>query len=92
MVNLGRMYAEAIGGKRDEIRGFAWIQAAINIGVPASMTELAYFELGAVTARLDRRQLARAQQLASRLPATGSAAGERSWPAPAAVARKLASR
>jgi predicted nucleic acid-binding protein len=40
----------------------------------ASMTELAYFELGAATARLDRRQRARAQQLASRLPATESAA------------------
>jgi hypothetical protein len=52
------------------------------------MTELAYFELGAAAARLDRRQLARAQQLASRLPATENAAGEQSRAAPTADDRE----
>jgi uncharacterized protein len=92
MVNLGRMYAEAIGGDRDEVRGFAWIQAAIDVGVPASMRELAYFELGAATARLDRHQLARAQQMASQLTAPASATGEQGLRVSAEVARKFASQ
>jgi uncharacterized protein len=70
MVDLGRMYVEAIGGKRDDIQGYALIRAGIDLGVPAELHAIAFYELGEAGARLSRQQLAHARDMAHQL--TGS--------------------
>jgi hypothetical protein len=61
------MYTEATGVREDDIRGYALIRAALDLGVPSSMKEFALTELGTAAARLKQRQLARAQHMASEL-------------------------
>jgi TPR repeat protein len=72
MVNLGRMYTEAADVKRDDVHGYALIRAALDMGVPASMHEMAFYELGEATARLHPKELARAETLANELSASPS--------------------
>ena len=64
MVNLGRMYAEGIGGDRDDVGGYALIEAGVEAGIPASIREVALIELRTLSDRLDEMQLARARSLA----------------------------
>ena len=47
--------------KRDEIRGYALISAAVEIGLPRGDRDAAVYELGALSQRLSARQLERAQ-------------------------------
>jgi TPR repeat protein len=61
IANLGHAYAAGSGVKRDEIRAYALITAAIQIGVPRGQREAAIYELGALSQRLDARQVERAQ-------------------------------
>ena len=67
MVNLGRMHVEATAGERDDVGGYALIRAAIDLGIPASMNDIAVRELGAASGRLDAGQLVRARALAGEL-------------------------
>jgi hypothetical protein len=66
------MYAEAIGGDKDAIQGYAFLRAAVKLGVPSSMTTIALDELDAAAAQLDARQRAEAQRLAIRLSVSAS--------------------
>jgi TPR repeat protein len=52
MVNLGRMYVEGIGVRRDDVHGYALIKAALDLGVPASMKSEAVADLDAAAARM----------------------------------------
>jgi TPR repeat protein len=61
MFNLGRAYANGNGVKRDETRAYALISAAVEIGVPRGERDAALFELGALSQKLDEKQLERAQ-------------------------------
>jgi TPR repeat protein len=61
MANLGRAYARGNGVKRDEVRAYALINAAVAIGVRESERDAALFELGALSQRLDAKQVKRAQ-------------------------------
>jgi TPR repeat protein len=61
MANLGRAYARGHGVKKDEIRAYALISAAVEIGLRQSERDAALFELGALSQRLDTKQLERAQ-------------------------------
>jgi TPR repeat protein len=61
MANLGRAYARGLGVKRDEIRAYALISAAVEIGVQQRERDAALYELGALSQRLDAKQLERAQ-------------------------------
>jgi hypothetical protein len=61
MANLGRAYARGNGVKRDEIRGYALINAALEIGLPRGDRDAALYELGALSQRLNARQLEQAQ-------------------------------
>jgi TPR repeat protein len=70
MANLGHLYARGSGVKRDDIRAYALISAAIEIGVPDSNS--AFYELGALSQRLNAKQLERAQADARRLIETRS--------------------
>jgi len=53
------------------MRGYALIRAGIDLGVPGSLEQVAFYELGAAGARLHPHQLASAQRMASAL-ATGA--------------------
>jgi hypothetical protein len=55
------------GGKRDIIRGYALIRAAIDRGIPDSMTDVAQLTLNDAATRLKEKDLALAKQAASRL-------------------------
>jgi Sel1 repeat-containing protein len=61
MANLGRAYAKGSGVKRDEIRAYALISAAMETGVRQSERDVALYELGALSQRLNAKQLERAQ-------------------------------
>ena len=61
MANLGRAYARGSGVQRDEIRAYALISAAVEIGVRRGERDVALYELGALSQRLDAQQLERAQ-------------------------------
>ena len=39
MANLGRMYIDARGVNRDDVRGYALIRAALQVGIPLAMNE-----------------------------------------------------
>ena len=61
MANLGRLYASGRGVKQDEIHGYALISAAIEIGVSQGERDAAVYELGALSQRLDAKQIERAK-------------------------------
>ena len=60
MANLGRAYARGSSVQKDEVRAYALIRAATEIGLPAGERDAALYELGALSQRLDSQQLARA--------------------------------
>jgi TPR repeat protein len=72
MANLGHAYAGGTGVQRDEVRAYALIAAAIEIGVPRTQREAAIYELGALSQRLDGKQVERAQADARALLETRS--------------------
>src|SRR5262249_30131268 len=78
MISLGRAYSRGNGVKRDEVRGYALLTAAVQIGVRQSERDVALFELGALSQRLNPEQLGRAQADARTLieaqPKTAAAA------------------
>jgi TPR repeat protein len=61
MASLGRAYARGNGVKRDEIRAYALLSAAVEVGMRQGERDAALYELGAVSQRLDAKQLERAQ-------------------------------
>lgn len=61
MANLGRAYANGAGVQRDEMRAYSLISAAVEIGVPRNDRDVALYELGALSQRLNAKQLERAQ-------------------------------
>jgi hypothetical protein len=79
MANLGRTYAKGSGVKRDEIRAYALISAAVRIGMRQSERDAALYDLGALSQRLDTRQLERAQADARALLETARVPLQR-WP------------
>jgi len=70
MVNLGLLYIEALGVRRDDVRGYALVAAAVEMGIPDDMTKLASTEISEASGRLDSRRMAEAQFRARRLVAT----------------------
>ena len=84
MASLGRAYARGIGVKRDEIHAYALLSAAVEIGMRQGEREAALYELGALSQRLDAKELERAQADAEALiqarskAASGAEEGARS--------------
>lgn len=79
MANLGRAYASGSGVKRDEIRAYALISAAMDVGLPRAERDAALYQLGALSQRLNAKQIERAGADARALLETRSkqqAAGE----------------
>jgi TPR repeat protein len=72
MANLGRLYARGNGVKKDDVRAYALISAAVEIGVRQGERDAAVYELGALSQRLDAKQIERAQADARALVETRS--------------------
>jgi len=70
MVNLGALYAAGRGVKRDNTLAYAWLIAALAVGVPAEEHDVTVYTLGMTAARLGPNQLSRAQGLARKIAVT----------------------
>jgi TPR repeat protein len=73
MANLGSMYADGIGVERDDVRAYALLHAALEIGVPTGLREVSHDQLSRVAARLNGKELPRAYQLSREISATATA-------------------
>ena len=81
MVNIGDMYARGEGVEINNIYAYAWFGAALSLGVPEDARNDVVHQLAMVAARLDPKQLARAEELAEGISA---AATDRFSPEPEA--------
>jgi len=52
MVNLGTLYESGSAGRRDHRRAYAWIRAALALGVPKEDYDAALFKLGMIAVHL----------------------------------------
>ena len=64
MVNLGTMYEQGMTGRRDHRLAYAWIRAALALGVPAQDYDETLFKLGMIAGRLGAGRMAGAENLA----------------------------
>jgi TPR repeat protein len=64
MVNLGTMYEQGMTGRRDHRRAYAWIRAALALGVPKEDYEATLFKLGIIAGRMGTARLGGAEALA----------------------------
>jgi hypothetical protein len=67
MINLGTMYAIGENLRHDEARAYAWIRAALIVGVSDEDHDATVFKLGAIAGRLDALQFERAELLAAKI-------------------------
>jgi len=65
MVNLGIAYELGLGGRRDHRRAYAWIKAALALGVPQADYDATVFKLGIVVGKLGIARLGSADRLAA---------------------------
>jgi hypothetical protein len=65
MVNLGIAYELGLSGRRDHRRAYAWIRAALALGVPQDDYDATVFKLGIVVGKLGIARLGSADRLAA---------------------------
>ena len=65
MVNLGIAYELGLSGRRDHRRAYAWIRAALALGVPQDDYDATVFKLGIVVGKLGIARLGSADRLAT---------------------------
>jgi len=65
MVNLGIAYELGLGGRHDHRRAYAWIRAALALGVPQDDYEATIFKLGVVVGKLGIARVGSADRLAA---------------------------
>jgi|ERR1700722_1167900 len=65
MVNLGIAYELGLSGRHDHRRAYAWIRAALALGVPQDDYEATIFKLGVVVGKLGIARLGSADRLAA---------------------------
>jgi len=65
MVNLGTIYELGLASRRDHPRAYAWIRAALTLGVPEEDRDATNFKLGMIAARLGTAQIRAAERLAT---------------------------
>jgi TPR repeat protein len=65
MVNLGIAYELGLSGRHDHRRAYAWIRAALALGVPQEDYEATIFKLGVVVGKLGTARLGSADRLAA---------------------------
>jgi hypothetical protein len=64
MVNLGTLYERGSAGRRDHRRAYAWIRAALALGVPKEDYDATLFKLGMIAVHLGTGQTMSAERLA----------------------------
>jgi TPR repeat protein len=64
MVNLGTLYERRRDGRRDHRQAYAWIRAALALGVPKKDYGVTLFKLGMIAFHLDTGQTTSAERLA----------------------------
>jgi TPR repeat protein len=67
MVNLGTIYELGLASRLDHLRAYAWIRAALTLGVPEDDRDATNFKLGMIAARLGTAQSRAAERLATRI-------------------------
>jgi TPR repeat protein len=65
MVNLGTLYERGRAGRHDHRQAYAWIRAALTLGVPKEDFDATLFELGMIAVHLSPGQTISAERLAS---------------------------
>jgi TPR repeat protein len=65
MVNLGIAYELGLSGRRDHRRAYAWIRAALVLGVPQDDYDATVFKLGIIVGKLGIARLGSADRLAA---------------------------
>ena len=70
MVNVGTLYESGLAGGRDRQLAYAWIRAALSLGVPEDNVDEAVYKLGFIAARLGSRKTAEAERAARRIALT----------------------
>jgi hypothetical protein len=64
MVNLGTLYERGRAGRRDHRQAYAWIRAALALGVPKEDYDATLFKLGMIAVHLGTGQRTSAERLA----------------------------
>jgi Sel1 repeat-containing protein len=64
MVNLGTLYERGRAGRRDHRQAYAWIRAALALGVPKEDYDATLFKLGMIAVHLGTGQTTSAERLA----------------------------
>jgi hypothetical protein len=64
MVNLGTLYESGMTGRRSHRQAYAWIRAALALGVPKEDYDATLFKLGMIAARLGVARTTSAERLA----------------------------
>ena len=67
MVNLGILYEWGPAGRRDHRRAYAWIRAALALGVPKDDYDATLVKFGMVAGMLGREKTRSAERLAARI-------------------------
>jgi TPR repeat protein len=80
MVNLGTIYELGLASRRDHRRAYAWIRAALMLGVPEEDRDATNFKLGMVAAQLGTAQTRAAERLATGIIEAIAAQCERGHP------------
>ena len=80
MVNLGTIYELGLASRRDHRRAYAWIRAALTLGVTDEDRDATNFKLGMIAARLRTTQTRAAERLAIDIVETIAAQCERAHP------------
>jgi hypothetical protein len=66
-VNLGILYEWGPAGRRDHRRAYAWIRAALALGVPKDDYDATLVKFGMVAGTLGREKTRSAERLAARI-------------------------
>jgi len=67
MVNIGILYESGLAGHRNRQLAYAWVRAALIVGVPDANVDAAVYKLGFLAARLGSRKTAKAERAARRI-------------------------
>jgi len=78
MANLGSMYEKGTGVENNPVEAYAWIDAALKAGVPAEARDAIVYRLGAISARLNQKQLALALKRADEISSSVRVAAQSS--------------
>lgn len=70
MVNVGVLYESGLTGHRDRELAYAWVRAALTLGVPDEDVDATLYKLGYIAARLGSRKTAKAELAARRIALT----------------------